>query len=188
MKSSSGRLFVLSGPAGTGKTTLVAMLTKEHANIVKSVSYTTRPKRLGEVEGLDYFFVDQRQFFRAIEQGEFLEFEKVFDYYYGTPRRFVEEQLSAGFHVILVIDTQGALRLKREHIEATFIFLHPPSREEQKRRLERRSTESSAAIEQRVSRGGEELLAAQEYDYQIINDCLSTTYRTVRDIILLKNR
>jgi len=145
-----GLVFVISAPAGTGKTTLVRMLREEFHCIVESVSYTTRTPRVNEIPGRDYYFISPEEFKQKIGEGEFLEFAQVFGNYYGTSRKFVEGQQEKGKHVVLVIDTQGALQLKGK-IEAIFIFISPPNLEELKFRLHSRKSETDDAILHRLS-------------------------------------
>jgi len=178
-----GLLFIVSAPAGTGKTTLVTMLVEEFSNVIRSISYTTRKKRPDEVDGQDYFFIDQDEFQKRIQKGEFLEYAEVFGNYYGTSKKYVEEKRSLGQHVVLVIDTQGAMKL-RDYEDAIFIFVRPPSMEEQRRRLQKRHTESSEAIEKRLSWAQDELQVAKDYDYQIINDDLKVAYEVLKSIII----
>jgi guanylate kinase len=173
----------MSAPAGTGKTTLVRMLLDEFHNVVESISFTTRPLRPKEVPGKDYNFISADQFEEKIQEGEFLEYAKVFDYYYGTSRRYVESQLEKGKHVVLVIDTQGALQLK-SHLDAVFIFISPPSLEELRERLCRRSSESIEAIEYRLSWAEKEMALKEKYDYHIVNDKLKTAYDVLRSILI----
>lgn len=178
-----GFLLIISAPAGTGKTTLVSLLTEEFPDIVRSISYTTRLKRPDEEDGKDYFFIDQNEFQKRIEKGEFLEYAEVFGHYYGTSKKFVEEKRSLGQHVVLVIDTQGAMKLKA-YEDAIFIFVRPPSMKEQRERLQKRQTESFEAIEKRLSWSQEELQVAKNYDYQIINDDLKVAYEVLKSIII----
>ena len=185
-----GLVFVISAPAGTGKTTLVRMLLEEFHNVVESVSFATRSPRANEVEGRDYYFISQKEFEKKIDEGEFLEYAKVFDHYYGTSRKFVEAQQQKGKHVVLVIDTQGALQLMNQ-LEATFIFISPPSLEELMARLYRRRSESDAAIAQRLSWAEKEMALSEKYDYHIVNDNLKTAYDVLRSILIAeehKNR
>jgi guanylate kinase len=185
-----GSLFVVSAPAGTGKTTLVQMLCDEFACVVKSVSCTTRNIRHNEVEGRDYHHLDMGDFEAKIKEGEFLEYAKVFGNYYGTSKRFVESHLNAGKHVVLVIDTQGALQLK-EKVDAAFIFIRPPSIAELRRRLQGRKTESDEAAEHRLSWAEGEMKLASRYDYQIVNENLKVAYDVLRSIFIAeehKNR
>lgn len=182
--SSKGLVFVLSAPAGTGKTTLVRMLSQEFSCIYESVSCTTRPPRSGEVEGEDYHFLSASAFKEKISQGDFLEYAEVFGYYYGTSRVLVEKQQNLGKHVFLVIDTQGALQLQSQKFVATTIFLSPPSVEELKERLLKRSTESLEVIEKRLSWAREELAVIDRYDYHIINEDLTQAYAVLRSIVI----
>ena len=181
-----GLLFIISAPAGTGKTTLVSMLLNEFANVARSVSYTTREKRVDEVDGEDYFFIDRGEFEKRAQKGEFLEYAEVFGNLYGTSKKFVEEKLRAGKHVVLVIDTQGAMKLQSsfESKDAVFIFVRPPSFEEQKKRLLKRHTESEEAIQTRLSWAQDELQVAKDYDYQIINEDLVVAYEVLKSIII----
>lgn len=186
-----GLVFVVSAPAGTGKTTLVRMLLDEfHHHVVESVSYTTRPPRPNEVPGRDYNFISTEEFQKKIKAGEFLEYAEVFGNYYGTSRKIVEAQQEKGKHVILVIDTQGALQLKNK-LEAVFIFISPPSLEELRSRLYRRRSENEEAIEHRLSWAEKEMALAGQYSYHIVNDNLKTAYDALRSILIAeehKNR
>ncbi len=185
--SKRGIAFVLSAPAGTGKTTLVNMLADELPFVVESISCTTRKPRAGEVEGEHYHFLSNEEFLKKVEDNDFLEHANVFGNHYGTSRSFVEAQLQEGKHVFLVIDTQGALSLK-DHFDAVYIFLSPPSREELKRRLVERRTEPPEVIERRLSWADEELKLADKYDYHIVNDDLKETYQQLREIIAKEER
>lgn len=176
-------LFVMSAPAGTGKTTIVEMLMKEFPCVKESVSLTTRPPRPNEINGVHYHFVTEEDFKRRIAAGEFLECAHVFGYYYGTSRLLLEEQHRQGFHVILTIDTQGAMQVKKK-TPATFIFLKPPSLEELRRRLVARNTETSQVIEERLLWSQKEIEQEKYYDYSVINDDLATTYEIVKSILV----
>ncbi len=181
--SKEGLVFIVSAPAGTGKTTLVRMLLEEFHQVVESVSYTTRPPRPNEVAGRDYYFITQNEFEEKIAEGEFLEYAKVFDNYYGTSRKFVASQQHKGKHVILVIDTQGALQLMKQ-VEAVTIFISPPDLDELKARLHRRKSEDDAAIAHRHSWAEKEMALANHYQYHIINDHLKTAYDALRSILI----
>lgn len=179
-----GLIFILSAPAGTGKTTLVQKLVNEFPiAVVASISYTTRAPRVGEVDGLHYYFLNEAEFISRIDKGEFLEHVQLYGNYYGTSRPWVEQQLAQGKHVILVIDTQGALLLK-EKIKATYIFVSPPSLEVLEKRLQMRKTESQAVIQQRLAWAKHELVAKDIYDYFIMNDELDTAYQVLRSIVI----
>ena len=179
-----GFVFVLSAPAGTGKTTLVRMLSQEFPCVVESVSCTTRPSRPGEVEGRDYHFLNRQEFETRKNQGDFLEYAEVFGYDYGTSRAYVLKEQELGHHVFLVIDTQGAMQLKKSQFPAIFIFLSPPSPEELKDRLLKRKTESLEAIENRLSWAKAEMEMALHYDYHIVNDNLNLAYGILRSIVI----
>lgn len=185
-----GLLFVVSAPAGTGKTTLVRMLQKEFNCVVESISYTTRPIRPSEVAGRDYHFISTTEFEKRIAEDDFLEYAQVFGNYYGTSSKFVQEQQKKGHHVVLVIDTQGALQLMGS-LEAIFIFISPPSIKELSTRLFARKSEDREAIEQRLSWAEKEMALASRYDYHIVNDHLKTAYDVLRSIFIAeehKNR
>jgi guanylate kinase len=182
-----GLIFVLSAPAGTGKTTLVKMLQEEFDCVTESISCTTRLPRAGEIPNKDYRFLTLKEFEEKKEAGDFLEYAEVFGHYYGTSKDYVLSEQDKGKHVILVIDTQGALKLKGK-IPATFIFLKPPSLEELKTRLLKRRTESSKVIEERLAWAKEELERVKHYDYCIINDNLDTAYQVLRSILIAEER
>jgi guanylate kinase len=179
-----GLAFVISAPAGTGKTTLVEMLVKEFPCVVESISVTTRPMRPGEREGEHYHFVDKASFDEKLAAGDFLEHVEVFDNHYGTSRSMVEAELARGNHIFLVIDTQGAQKLQAEGFEAVYIFVSPPSMEELQVRLLKRRTEPPDMIDKRLAWARKELHAAKNYDYQIVNDDLETAYGVLRSIVI----
>jgi len=179
-----GLCFVLSAPAGTGKTTLVRMLSQEFPCVCESISCTTRPPRPGEVNGKDYHFLSKEEFEEKIRQGDFLEHAEVFGYHYGTSRAFVLKQQEMGHHVFLVIDTQGAMQLKMKAFPALYIFLSPPSLAELKERLIKRKTESMEVIEKRLSWADEEMAMMASYDYHIVNDSLNQAYAILRSIVI----
>lgn len=181
---SRGLVFVLSAPAGTGKTTLVRMLCDEFPCVVESVSCTTRPMRPGEIEGVDYHYMSVEEFERKINAGDFLEFAEVFGNYYGTAREYVEQELVQGRHVMLVIDTQGAMKLKAKGYPASFIFVSPPSPDELKDRLVKRQADSPESMEARLAWSKEEIALMPEYDYHIVNDHLPTAYNVLRSILI----
>jgi len=181
---SEGLVFVLSAPAGTGKTTLVKMLQNEFPCIIGSISCTTRAPRSGEVPGKDYHFISQEEFAGKIKNGDFLEYATVFENYYGTSKEYVLKEQKKGKHVMLVIDTQGAMQIKKNGLPAVFIFISPPSLLVLKERLFKRKTESAAVIEQRLSWAKDEMALAPQYDYQIVNDNLENAYQILRSIII----
>jgi len=179
--SNKGLLFIVSAPAGTGKTTLVEQLVHECPNVVRGITCTTRKPRPHEENGRDYFFLTEAEFQK--KEKDFLEQATVFGYHYGTERAWVEKTLSAGKHVILVIDTQGAMSVK-EKIESIAIFLSPPSWDELRRRLKARGTESPESLEKRMARAREELEMISHYDYHIVNDQLLEAYTVLKSIVI----
>ena len=172
MTATPARLFVLAAPSGAGKTTLVHALTTRHPELRFSISYTTRPKRRNEADGVDYLFVDQEEFERLREAGEMLESATVFDNLYGTSRRQVEEHLAAGHPVILEIDWQGARQVREAMPDCVSVFILPPSLEELERRLRDRRTDSDAVIERRLRDAVSDIGRWQEFDFVVINDDL----------------
>lgn len=182
-KLSEGKIYIISAPGGTGKTTLVQKLLDEFSNVKRSITCTTRKPRKGEVQGEDYHFLNQTEFDAMVLDGDFLEYVSLYDCAYGTPKKWVLEQKAKGYHVVLVIDTQGALALK-DKIEAILIFLSPPSIEELRKRLEGRKTENSKDVEKRISLAEHEIAQAKHYDYHITNDNLEDAYRVLRSIFI----
>jgi len=160
------------------------MLSQEFPCIYESISCTTRPPRPGEIDGKDYFFLSKKEFENEIRQGDFLEYAEVFGYYYGTSQTHVFKQQDMGKHVFLVIDTQGAMQLKKKNFPAVYIFLSPPSLEELKERLIGRKTENMEAIEKRLSWARAEIEMMANYDYHIVNDNLSQAYIVLRSIVI----
>jgi len=181
---SKGLVFVVSAPAGTGKTTLVRLLTQEFACVEESVSCTTRAPRVGEVEGKDYHFLRQEEFQERIKAEDFLEYAEVFGKWYGTSKELVYQKVRQGKHVVLVIDTQGAQKLMAQSFEAVYIFIKPPSLEELQQRLIQRKTEDEKTREERLSWAQREMQAASAYDYQIVNAELEVAYEVLRSIII----
>lgn len=180
---SKSRLFVISAPAGTGKTTLVQMLKEEFDSVEESVSYTTRPARPNEIDGKDYYFIDPIVFEEKKERGDFLEYANVFGHYYGTSKESVVRLQQQGKHVLLVIDTQGAMRLKKT-LDAVFIFICPPNVDELKRRLERRQSETEESMATRLSWAKHEIERLPDYDYCIVNEKLNIAYDVLRSILI----
>jgi guanylate kinase len=171
-----GKLFVISASSGTGKTTLARELLKEDKNLVQSVSYTTRPPRANERNGEDYYFVTKKEFHDMKRRDAFLEWANVFGRFYGTPKKEVEGHLKRGRNVLLLIDVQGAKKVKAKKSDAVFIFLSPPSKEELRRRLKKRGTESAREISKRLNVATRELkelnaMYDDRYlcDYRIVN-------------------
>ena len=177
-------LIVLSGPSGVGKGTIVNNLLSR-GNFSLSVSATTRPPREGEREGEAYFFLSRGQFEKEIKEGGFLEYSEHFENLYGTPRKFVEDKLKVS-DVVLEIEVDGALQVKKSYPEAVLIFILPPSVEELEKRLKGRGSEPPEKVEKRLSRLGYELSKKELYDYRVINDDLLTAVGEIESIIKSK--
>lgn len=177
-----GRLVVLSGPAGAGKTTVAERLCQE-LGLRRSVSMTTRPPRANEVDGRDYFFVAEDEFQRRLAQGEFLEHARVHGHLYGTPRAPIEEALEAGESRVLVIDVQGAMQVRERLPAALLIFLDAPDDAVLGRRLAGRRTETSAERERRLAIAVAERAFKPRYDYCVTNDDLDRTVAELRRLI-----
>lgn len=179
-----GTLFVVSGPSGVGKTSIINSVIKMLDNVVFSVSCTTRPPRPGEVDGVDYFFISKEKFLEMVKNSEFLEWAEVHGNLYGTPKSFVEENIKKGKRIILDIDVQGALQVKRNFEEAVFIFVAPPSYEVLKERLLKRGTEEKDALLKRLDNAKWELSKMIEFDYLIVNDDLVNSINAMKSIII----
>lgn len=183
-QSREGLLLVVSGPAGVGKGTLDKALLERHQDMKLSVSATTRAPRPGEIDGVHYFFKTEEEFKAMIERNEFLEYMHVFQTnYYGTPRSFVEEQLSRGIDVILEIDVQGAIKVKKAFPNAVMIFIAPPSMAELKSRLIGRNTETLEQIEKRFATAEKEIAMLPEYEYVVTNDVVEMAVNRMEAII-----
>jgi guanylate kinase len=190
LNKSKGRLFVISASSGTGKTTLARELLKEDKNLVQSISYTTRPPRANERNGEDYYFVSRKEFLEMRRKNAFLEWANVFGWLYGTPKKEVEEHQRHGRNVLLLIDVQGAKKVRVRKPDAVFIFLAPPSKAELKKRLEKRGTDSRKEINKRLRVATRELKELNSvyrgkylYDYCIINRDIVTATEILKSII-----
>lgn len=181
---SKGRLFVLSGPSGCGKGTVCKMLLDRNKNLKLSISATTREKRVGEVEGETYFYLLKDQFEELIKNDELLEYNQGYSgNYYGTPKKYVFDQLEKGFDVLLEIEMNGAKNVKQEYPESIGIFLSPPSLNELLKRLRGRGRESEELIQERFLLAKEEILRVNEYKYAVINDNLEDAVEQIENII-----
>lgn len=165
-----GKLIVLTGPSGVGKGTLLRSLRQRHPELYLSISTTTRPPRLGEVDAQDYYFVSHTQFEQMIAEGKLLEWAEYTGNYYGTPRQPVENQIQQGRSVILEIELKGARQIRQSVPDGLQIFIMPPSVSELERRIRNRGQDSQVAIARRLARAREEMSAANEFDLQIVND------------------
>lgn len=179
-----GNLIVLSGPSGVGKGTVLKKLLKDYTDIEYSISATTRPSRKGEIDGKDYFFLSLEEFFQKVDNNQFIEWAKVHDNYYGTPRDYVDKTLGEGKDIILEIDIQGARMVRESYPEAIYVFLLPPSFDELEKRLNKRGTEDEKTKEIRLRNARTEMKELANYDYQIINDDLDETVEKLKAIII----
>lgn len=184
MSSNKGKLFVVSGSSGSGKGTVLAALFAMSDKFCYSVSATTRPPREGEKNGVNYFFVSREAFHEMIEKGEMLEYAEFCGNLYGTPKKFVIEQLAKGMNVILEIEVCGAMQIKEKIPEAVLIFITPPSFAELKKRLHDRGTETEEVVEERLKIALNEIKYAKEYDYIIVNRT-GESEKAARDILAI---
>jgi guanylate kinase len=179
-----GLMFVLSSPSGAGKTTLSRMLVDETPGLQMSVSATTRPKRPGEVDGRDYYFVDRPKFDAMVGAGEFLEWAEVFGNCYGTPRAPVEAALAAGQDVLFDIDWQGTEQLRdRVRKDVVSVFILPPSVQALEHRLHTRAQDSDEVIRGRMKKAGDEMSHYEDYDYIVVNQNIGLAFESVRAIL-----
>ncbi|MBC7320379.1 guanylate kinase [bacterium] len=178
-----GILFIISGPSGVGKGTVIKEVLKLVPDINLSISYTTRPPRKNETNGKEYFFVSEEEFNRMIERGEFLEWARVHGNLYGTPKRYIEERLKNNEDVILEIDTQGARQVKKAFPNGVFIFILPPSIDELLKRLHKRGTEKEEEIQIRLNNAKEEFKEWEWYNYTVINESIQLTGEIIASII-----
>ena len=182
--SNRGRLFIISAPSGSGKTSLAIRLLEEVSNLQFAVSHTTRRPRGQERHGVEYFFVSETEFETMIVEEAFLEHAHVYGNYYGTNLAFVESQLSSGTDVLLDIDVQGALKVKARRPETVLIFVFPPSFDELRSRLKRRSLDDRKVIEKRLNIAREEIQLYKEYGYLIINSEIGKSLNELKSIIM----
>lgn len=179
-----GILIVVSGFSGAGKGTLMKKLVQEYDNYALSISATTRAPRAGEEDGREYFFITKEAFEQKIAENGLIEYARYCENYYGTPRDYVEKQLEAGRDVILEIEIQGALKIRKQFPTALLLFVMPPNVEELKHRLTGRGTETPEVIDRRLARAVEEAEGIEEYDYIVVNDDLETCVEQLHEIIL----
>lgn len=178
-----GLLLVISGFAGTGKGTIVSRLRERYSNYALSVSATTRAPRNGEVDGVHYFFKTKEEFLQMIAEDELFEYAKYVDNYYGTPKKYVQEQMDAGKDVILEIEMQGALKIKEQFPDVVLLFVAPPDADTLEARLLGRGTEKPEVVKKRLGRAVEESDYMEQYDYLIVNDDLDECVERVHAVI-----
>ena len=184
MTKKTGTLFIISAPSGSGKTTLCTKLVESVDILYRSISMTTRAPRPGEKDGMDYIFIEKPEFLKRQKRKEFLEWAKVFGEYYGTPKKHILHMLKRGSDVLLSIDVQGAMKIKRLGLDAVYIFILPPSLAMLKERLINRSTDSKEAIRQRLNIARREIACSRKYDYIIVNNRLESALDNLRAIII----
>jgi guanylate kinase len=179
-----GILFIISAPSGTGKTTLCKQLTTNIPGLWHSISYTTRKPRSGEEHGREYFFTDEPTFQSMIDRHEFVEWARVYGHLYGTPRKTLADKIDQGIDVLLEIDVQGALQVKKKFDDAVSIFILPPSMTVLRQRLQARASDSTEEIQRRLQKVKEEVWSYREYAYIVRNDDLTCSLHDLENIFL----
>ncbi len=183
MNNNIGKLIVFSAASGAGKTTIVKEILKEFPQIIFSISATTRPKRETETDGKEYFFLSETEFKKKIENDEFIEWEKFYDYYYGTLKSFINENIEAGKPVLLELDVKGALTIKRLYPYTHLIYISPPSFEALVNRLRQRNTESESDFLKRIDRAKMELSLKDQFEYVIENTELALAVKEAKSLV-----
>lgn len=183
MGNKEARLFVFSAPSGSGKTTIVKDVLKNFEHFVFSISATTRKKRKTEVDGKDYYFISEEDFAEKIKHNEFVEWEKFYDYYYGTLKSQIDSNIEKGLHTVFEVDVKGALRIKEYYPRSILIFIAPPSIEELRSRLIQRNTETEEDLKKRIERAEMELSYKDKFDHVVTNVDLEIAKEKVRLII-----
>jgi guanylate kinase len=179
-----GILFIISAPSGTGKTTLCKQLTANIPGLWHSISYTTRSPRAGEEHGREYFFTDEPTFQSMIDRHEFVEWARVYGHLYGTPRKTLADKIDQGIDVLLEIDVQGAMQVKKKFDDAVSIFILPPSMTALRQRLQSRASDTTEEIQRRLQKVKEEVWSYREYAYIVRNDDLTRSLRDLENIFL----
>lgn len=179
-----GILFIISAPSGSGKTTLCSKLVDSLGGLNRSISMSTRIPRTGERDGVDYLFIEKEEFLKRKKRGEFLEWAKVFEEYYGTPKKYVKHLIAKGQDVVLSIDVQGAMKIRKLKMRAVYIFILPPSMAKLRERLDSRSTDSKKEISKRLRVAKKELSYLNKYDYVVVNDVLQSALENLRSIVI----
>lgn len=182
-QTDKGKMIVFSAPSGAGKTTIVKKMLNTYPELIYSISATTRKPREGEAHGTDYFFLTDIQFMEKIDHDEFIEWEKFYDYYYGTLKSYAEEKLNEGYSVVFELDVKGALNIKKRYPEAVLIFIVPPSIEVLEQRLRNRKTETEIDIKKRIDRAEMELKYKDKFDYMVVNTNLEEAIEKTKKII-----
>ncbi len=183
MEKKNGVIIAVSAPSGTGKTTIVKKILSDFPELIFSISATTRKKRDYETEGVEYFFISEEEFKSKIEKDEFIEWEKFYDYYYGTFKSYIEQNINNGKSVIVEIDVKGALELKKIYPDSVLIFIYPPSLDELEKRLTNRQTENETDLKKRIKRAKMELSLKDKFDYFIENDDLEKAILETESLI-----
>ena len=183
MGKEKGHILVVSAPSGAGKTTIVKSILKDIPHLAFSISSTTRKKRENETDGVDYHFISEKNFLSKIEKNEFVEWEKFYDYYYGTTKGFIDEKIKNGISVLLEVDVKGALSIKAIYPEAILVYIYPPSFEVLVERLKNRKTEDEIDFKKRVERAKMELSQKDKFDYLVVNNDLNTAISEVKSLI-----
>lgn len=181
--SEKGRIFIVSAPSGCGKTTICERVLKRAKGLARSVSATTRPPRRDEKKDTDYHYASPASFGRGIKKGRFLEWEKNFGHFYGTPKRFVLDSIKKGNNVLLSIDVKGAMKIRKKFPASVLIFIKPPSMKELARRLRGRRTDGGSEIAKRLKIAKKELKMAEKYDYTVVNRNLKSAVKEILSII-----
>jgi len=177
--------IVVSAPSGAGKTTLInKLISKLYKEIAYSVSATTRPSRRNEKDGVNYFFLSKEEFKRWIDEGKFIEWAQVYNHYYGTPKKMFKETLKKGYNIIMDLDVQGGINIKKRYPDGIYIFILTKNVDILKRRLTRRKTDTEESINERIKNAREELRFIKEYDYVVINDTIKKTIDTILAILI----
>jgi guanylate kinase len=182
-KSGTGEIIAISAPSGSGKTSIIKQILKKNPELVFSVSATTRPKRESETDGVEYFFISEEEFKKKIEDDEFIEWEKFYDYYYGTFKSVIEQNISKGKSFLLELDVKGAIALKKIYPRTHLIYILPPSFYELVKRLRERRTESEEDFKKRVERAKMELSVKDKFDYFIVNEDLNKAIQQTSELI-----
>ena len=183
LKAQHGEIIVVAAPSGTGKTTIVKRILNKFPEVIFSISATTRKKRENENDGVEYFFISEAEFKEKIKNDEFAEWERFYDYYYGTLKSFIDENVNANKPILLELDVNGALTIKKNYPNAHLIYIVPPSKEELIKRLTARNTESKEDLKKRIERAKMELSLKDKFDYFIYNNDLEKAVQEAKSLI-----